>query len=154
MKLSIHKTIIVSGAILLAGTAMAGDIYKYVDANGNVHYGDRPSGEPTETRLALVTRSTNSDVVQSQIEQRRERDAAREEARKAREGEEAEAAEARAEAEDRAAKCQENRNRLVRFGEARRLFKQDENGERVYLDESERKDAENRVRELITEYCG
>ena len=154
MKRSIHKTVIVGSAILLAGSAMAGDIYKYVDQDGNVHYGDRPSGEPTEQRMALVSRSTSAESVQAQIDRRLERDAAIEEARKVRDGEEEAAAKARAEAEDRAAKCEENRSRLRSYDGALRLYKQDENGERVYLDEAERSAAENRMRELVNEYCG
>lgn len=154
MKHSLRKAVVVGSVILLAGSAMAGEIYKYVDEDGNVHYGDRPTGEATEQRMAVVSRGTSSASVDAQIDQLRESDAERAEARKLREVEEQEAADARAEAEERAAKCQENRARLRSFGEARRLYKQDENGERVYLDETERTAAETRIRDLITEYCG
>lgn len=153
MKQSLRRAFIVGGVALLAGTATAGEIYRYVDENGNVHYGDRPSGDPAEQRMALVSRSTDASSVQAQIDQRRERDAAREEARKLRENEEEEAANARADAEERAAKCEENRARLRSYGEALRLYKQDENGERVYLDGDERAAAEARVRDMIAEYC-
>ncbi len=138
----------------MAGTTMAGEIYKYVDENGEVHYGDRPTGDPAEQRMALVSRGTNSSAVNARIDQRRERDAARDEARQLRENEEQEAAAQRADADERAAKCEENRARLRSYDEARRLYKEDDNGERVYLDESERAEAEARVRDMITEYCG
>lgn len=154
MKNSLRKAVVVGSVVLLAGSAMAGEIYKYVDTDGNVHYGDRPTGEATEQRMAVVSRGTSSSSVDSQIEQLRERDAARAEAQKQREAEQQEANEARADAEERAAKCQEYRARLTSYGQARRLYKQDDNGERVYLDESERSDAESRLREMIAESCG
>ena len=153
MKRSLRKAALLGSVAVLAGSAMAGEIYKYVDEAGNVHYGDRPSGKSTEEHLSLVSRGTSAESVGAQVEQRRERDAARTEVRKLREAEEQEAALARAEAEERAAKCQENRARLSSYGEARRLYKQDENGERVYLDESERSETEARVRDLIAKYC-
>ena len=153
MKISVRKAVVVGSVALLAGSAMAGDIYKYVDEDGTVHYGDRPTGEASEQRMAVVSRSTTAASVDAQIDQLREREARLAEDQKRREVKEQEAAEARADAEDRAAKCQENRNRLVSYGEARRLYKQDESGERVYLDESERKAAEAQVRELIAKYC-
>ncbi len=154
MKHSFHKAVIVGGVILLAGTAMAGDIYKYVDKDGNVHYGDRPSGEATEQRMALASRSTDSASVDARIEQRLERDAQREEARQERAAEKEEAAAVREEAEKRAARCEESRARLQSYDAALRLYKQDENGERVYLDDAQRAAAEKRARDAISEYCG
>jgi len=78
---------------------------------------------------------------------------ARDEAREAESREEARRAEQRQEAADRAAKCQQNRARLQSYNESRRLYREDENGERVYLDGPEREEAEQKVRELIAEYC-
>ena len=47
--------------LAVAGTVSAGDIYKWTDAEGNVHFGDRPSGETAEDapllqRAIAVTR--------------------------------------------------------------------------------------------------
>ena len=147
------KTALVSGIVLFAGSVAASEIYRYVDENGNVHYRDRPTGEAGERRLAIVSRATDAGTVQAQIDARLEREAAREEAREAESREEASAAERRQEAADRAAKCQENRSRLQTYTESRRLYREDENGERVYLDGDQREEAEAKVRELIAEYC-
>mgnify|MGYP001553811257 CR=1 FL=1 len=154
MNHSLRKAVVVGSVVLLAGTAMAGDIYKYVDENGEVHYGDRPTGEPAEQRMGLVSRSTDSASVNERIDQRLERDAAREEARKLREKDAEERAMAREDAKEKAAKCEENRARLSSYGEALRLYKQDDSGERVYLDDAERAAAEDRVRDNIAKYCG
>ncbi|MGH8194483.1 MAG: DUF4124 domain-containing protein, partial [Woeseiaceae bacterium] len=37
------------------GVVAAGDIYKWTDDNGVVHFGDRPSGADSETVIALNT---------------------------------------------------------------------------------------------------
>ena len=140
-----------SAVVPIAG---AGEIYKWTDAEGNVHYGDRPSGDAGEERLAIVSQRTDSARVQAGIDARLERQAARAEARQNREDEDAERAEEEQQAADRAAACEENRNRLNTYNESARLYREDENGERVYLDDSEREAAKQRVQELINEYCG
>lgn len=154
MRTSLFTATLVTGALLCAASATAGEIYKYTDADGNVHYGDRPTGNPTEERLAIVSRGTDPAAVQARIEARQARDATRQEARSAREEEAAAQADARSAAADRAAKCQENRSRLQTYTESRRLYREDENGERVYLDDDAREEAMRQVRDRIDEYCG
>ena len=153
MRTSLFTATLVTGALLCAASAGAGEIYKYTDADGNVHYGDRPTGNPTEERLAIGSRGTDPAAVQARIEAREARDATRAEARAAREEAEEAAAEERSAAADRAAKCEENRMRLQTYTESRRLYREDENGERDYLDDAGREEAIQQVRDLIDEYC-
>jgi hypothetical protein len=37
---------------------------------------------------------------------------------------------------------------------SRRLYREDENGERVYLDEAQMQSARDRVQSQVEEYCG
>ena len=143
------KTALVGGAMLLGCSALASDIYRFVDKDGNVHYGDRPSGNPTEQRLAIASRSTDPAAVRSSIDARLERDARRDEARRARAIDDRVAADARHDADQQAALCEENRIRLQTYAESRRLYREDENGERVYLDDAQRAEAEQKVRDMI-----
>ena len=154
--MSIHSftATLVTGALLCAATAGASEIYKHTDADGNVHYGDRPTGDQTEELLVIVSRRSDSDAVQARIDARQAEDARREEAR----GERLEAAQAetqaRAIAAERAAQCEQHRMRLQTYTESRRLYREDENGERDYLDDNAREQAMQQVRDLIDEYCG
>ena len=68
-------------ALVFAASAPASEIYKWTDDEGNVHYEDRPSGAPTEERLALGYRRTDSGAVQQRIDALQERQAQRDEAR-------------------------------------------------------------------------
>ena len=43
---------------------------------------------------------------------------------------------------------------MQRFVTSRRLYREDEAGERVYLDEAETQAARQRVEDQISEYCG
>lgn len=145
--------VLVLSAAALTTSAFAGEIYKYVDDNGNVHYVDRPTGESGEERLDISYTGTSSEAVTARVQQRRDYmsalDEARSEARNQREAE----AQARAEMEQRAAKCQEHRTRLESYLQSRRLFRENEAGEREYLDEEQTMEARRKVEEAIQENC-
>ena len=139
---------------LTAGSgAMANEIYKWVDGEGNVHYGDRPSGTPQEQQMAINYRRTDSSVVQRQIDSRNQSVAARKERRAAADEAAQEAATKEAEAADKQKRCESYRARLKTMVESRRLYREDENGERVYLDETQTQDARRKVEDLIAENC-
>lgn len=140
-------------ALLLAGGTSANEIYKWTDENGNVHYEDRPSGMPTEQRLAINYQRTDSGSVQQRIEARHERQAARDEAKSVAAAEAEEAAEKAAAAEERKQACERARSRLETYLQSRRLYRTDENGERVYLDDEQRQEARSKAEGQITEFC-
>lgn len=142
---------------MLASGISASEIYKWTDEDGNVHYGDRPVGDGSEgaqvERVAIVSRSTNSEAVQASVDARLERQAAAAERAAEREAEEARQEELLAEAADRAQKCTEYRERLQRFVQSRRLYRLDDNGERVYLDDGQMQEAREQVQQQVEEYC-
>jgi hypothetical protein len=141
-------------AITVSSTAFANEIYKWTDQDGNVHYEDRPSGDPSEERLQLSYNRTNSTTVQGRIETQRDSANARREAREEAEVEELSAAEERAAAEQRLAQCQSYRARLKKMLESRRVYREDDAGERTYLDEAQRAEARTTAENLIKETCG
>ncbi len=140
-------------ALTAGGGAMANEIYKWVDDEGTVHYGDRPSGSPVEQQMAVNYRRTDSSVVQRQIESVNKSVAARQERRTAAEEEAQAAAAKEAEAADQQKRCESYRARLKTMIESRRLYREDEKGERVYLDETQTQDARRKVEDLIAENC-
>jgi len=139
-------------AVTVTGTVSASEIYKWVDEDGGIHYGDRPTGAASEERLTVRSRPTDPEAVQSQVVARLNAQTARAEAAaNAPQGPSEE--ELRAEARERAEKCSTYRQRLEKFVHSRRLYREDENGERVYLDEDETLAARERVQNQVEEYC-
>jgi major membrane immunogen (membrane-anchored lipoprotein) len=140
-------------AMTIASGAVANEIYKWTDENGNVHYEDRPSGAATEERLQMTYNRTSSSAVHQRVQARVDARTAREEAKTAAEASEKEAAENAAIAAERAQKCDKSRARLESYLQARRVYRTDENGERVYLDDDQRQDARKKAEEQISEFC-
>jgi len=140
-------------SIAIGTAAFADEIYKWTDENGNVHYEDRPSGNPSEEQLRFSYNRTNSTALQNRIESQRNAEESLREARaEAVEGKRL-AEEERAAAEQQQAECDSYRARLNTMLAAPRIYRTDEAGERIYLDEAQRADSRLRAETYIKETC-
>lgn len=146
------KAIALLLTLAMAGAAGAGQIYKWTDEEGNVHFGDKPAGEDSE-RVAIQSRRTNPSRVQAEVNARAQAAAKKAEEEAAAQPQGPTEEELRARMEERAEKCQTYRERLQRFVQSRRIYREDENGERVYLNEEEMQEARQQVENQVQEYC-
>ena len=141
-------------SMTVSSAVFADDIYKWTDENGDVYYADRPSGEPSEEILQFSYNRTNSTAVQKRVQAHRDTTAARRVAR-AEAGKAAlTAIETRELAEQKLAQCHEYRAKLQTMANSRRLYRQSDAGERVYLDEAAKAEAHRNIEALIKDTCG
>lgn len=145
-------------ATLIAATAsMASEIYKWTDEQGNVHYEDRvPAGSEDVVRLDIVSRNTDNSAVQARVDAARQArtDRAKAAAEAAAASEAAKEQDPDADPAKRAEKCQMYRDRLESFLRSQRLYTEDSNGDRKYLDENEMMAARQKAQEQVEKYCG
>lgn len=154
-----HKalTVLLATTIALAaGSAFSGEIYRYLDAEGNVHYVDRPTGSPDETRVAIASRRSSVQATAPRVGSgspqsadeavAQSDDAADAPQKKTR-------AEIKAEQRQREQKCQSYRAKMETLVTSRRLYREDDNGERTYLDDAQIQEARDRAQALIEEHC-
>ena len=139
-------------AMATAGTAIAGDIYKWTDEDGNVHFGDKPIGEQPE-RLAIQSKPTDPAKIQAMAQARSQAATKAAEEAAAAEPEGPSPEELQAEADERKQKCTTYRSQMQKYVTSRRLYREDESGERVYLDENEMQAAREKVENQIQEFC-
>lgn len=140
-------------ALVASAASSAGEIYKWTDVDGNVHYVDRPTGQPNESRMNIASSRTDNAVVLARVQARREsRAVAGQVVSEA--SPELSKEQIRAEQQKRQENCQTYRDRLEQFLRSERLYKEDDAGERKYLDEEQILAARERVQEQIKEYCG
>ncbi len=153
MKARRLTVMIATAALTMSAGALADEIYKWTDEEGTVHYGDRPTGAPTEERLSMTYNRTDGSAVRSRVQARQERQAQREEQKSVAAAAAQEAADNEAAAAQRERACENARARLESYLQSRRLYRTDENGERVYLDDTERQEARKRAEDQVTEFC-
>lgn len=146
------SAVLMSTAIV-ALAAGASEIYRYTDENGNVHYTDTPMGEPSE-RLDIQSRRTDRAAVEAQLQARLDRKAKADEAAAAAEADAPSREEVLADRKERQEKCATYRERLTRLVQNRRIYREDENGERDYLDEDQMAQVRADAQAKVEEYCG
>lgn len=150
MKVS-RKIFALAVAAVLSAPAMSSEIYRWTDKEGNVHYGDVPT--EGSQRMAIQSRPTDPARVSAIRQASAEARAKRVEEAEAAAAEGPSPEEVAAAAAEKAEKCTEYRARLEKMLYSRRLYRQDENGERVYLNEDEMLEARERVQNQVEEYC-
>lgn len=136
--------------LLSAVTPVAAGVYKWVDENGQVHYGERPpmAGEAKSMTLEPAP------PPDPRATERRERikldnESWREE--KARRAEEQ--ARAKQDEELRKRNCAAARGNLNIYQTSGRVFHLDEQGERQYVEDQNRAAAEQRAKEQVNKWC-
>lgn len=127
-------------------------VFKWVDGNGQVHYGERPPGDARATPMELPTSSAPSQPATE--DDRRERQQRLLEAFQSdREKKQEQAAQAARAAEQRKRNCAVARDRLRRLLEAGFLYKLGEDGERQVLGDAQRSAAEQGARADVQQWC-
>lgn len=147
-------------ACLLAIPAL-GELYKWTDAQGKVHYSDQPPPPEVKQPVTVKPRSpaprtaapeaagTPTAAPKSVAEQNAEFNRRRVEAA------EREAAEKKAakEAEERKKNCEQAKARLARAQSGARMTRYGENGETVYLNDAEIEQETARAKQVVDSWC-
>ncbi|MDH3527315.1 MAG: DUF4124 domain-containing protein [Gammaproteobacteria bacterium] len=136
--------------LMLCASAAAGEIYKCSDAQGKVHYGDRPCGDNASVFVPRAAPQADAGVDQRRRKTERLLDALGEERRQ----EQQAAEERRMEAEKRRLNCQRARVRLRQFSEASALYHVDEAGNRSVFTDAEREASTQEARAAVAQWCG
>ncbi len=140
------RTIAIVTLSLLAVPALAADVYRSVDAQGNVVYTDRPITDGS-VRVAVRT-TTPAPAAQPASEQTSAKPAA-----DLPDQATIEAAERAQLAEDRAANCEIAKERNERYSTSRRLYRVGADGERVYLNDEQLTEARNEAEAEVSRWC-
>lgn len=135
-------------------------VYKSVDDEGNVAFTDRPplrqqAGDKPLDIMEVQIRLTDPTVIAANRDETLKQERAQATADGIRQQQGAEDAERAArKAEQQAANCDLARARLKRYSEARRLYREDDSGERSYLT-SDEIDAERvSAARAVEDWCG
>lgn len=140
--------------ICLPAGAQESSVYKWVDKEGTPHFTDIPPETGEVERLAVVSRRTDKNAVQSQLADRSEAS----EVAKKRAALQAEETAARNEEQagfekQRRANCDLARSTQQKYSEAHKLYNLNADGEREYLSDAEIDAANVKARNSVQEWC-
>jgi len=146
------KLVVLVLLLAIAGNAAAAKVYRWVDEDGNVHFGDRPADSdaqeleikprqpaaPAAQPLPdTLNRATISEVME---EERLRRKEVREKEKQVR--------------QNRQRNCLLARDNLRSLEESGYVYDIDSSGKRRILSDSQRKASEQRARDAVTRFCG
>jgi hypothetical protein len=137
-------------ALLAVAMPLDAQVYRWVDAEGNVHYTDRPPPEVDAERMSIEVQPTDLETT---IEAQRDREENLSLRDQDREDDEHDAEAERRDRENLARSCQQARERVARIESARRLSRVDADGNRHTYDEAERAAALAEARAQVAEWC-
>ena len=146
-----HKAMLtIAVGALVSAPSMAGEIYRTVDAQGNVVYQDTPPANGRGERLARRTQSTDTDYIAKVNEQIAASRKVTEEQRKDASLTRAQAADR---AEQRAANCEKARARLEKAQTSRRIYEDLGDEERRYFSAEEQDAYKAKAQADVDEWC-
>lgn len=147
-----RRNTVVAGLMLwcLAAAAHAGGVYKWVDEDGAVHFGDLPT-DGNASQIAQPKAQAPSDPAYQERLQRQKQylDARKDERERAKQT----AQEEKAKKAERQAKCQKAKEQLAYLEAHTRLYATLPNGEQKYLSPAERDAELVKMRQQVSEFC-
>jgi hypothetical protein len=135
-----------------SGPPAAAEVYKWTDAEGRVHFGDRPPQSGADAvPLSRKAQSISAPTADERLDkQRRLLHAFEEERRQRRDAQ----AQAQQEKTTRQRNCVEARDDLRSQEVAGALYRLGADGQRIYLDAAERARALEETRAAVRHWCG
>ncbi len=149
------RTILVT--IMLAGlatTAVAETVYKWVDTRGQVYYTDRPPTQADAKLLGVFERDPG--LVDEETDQDEGSGSSPPVTRPVGQPAASSATVAGVQQDldkARSEQCKQAQERYKTYVESRRLFREDKDGQRVYLSDEELMKARIAARQAVDEYC-
>jgi len=143
------QTVIILVLASLSMSAMA-EIYKWTDANGNVHYGDKPVKHAVQMQISDEKQSGSGLTSAQRKERRQKLLEAMQEDRKLKEKQQAEQHKKR---EKLNRQCVYAKDQLKQYKKVGRLYTLDKQGNRVYMSDQEHDRAVAKLQAAIKQHC-
>ncbi|MEN8166539.1 MAG: DUF4124 domain-containing protein [Pseudomonadota bacterium] len=138
--------------LLLSCPLVAADVYKWTDAQGRVHYSDRPMSDASQP-LKVTPAPPISDPSTHQVDRKRLRQRMLDVYREERTQKRQLLAEQKQEKAKRKRMCHQSRDRYESFSSSSAIYDRDENGERRYLENKERKRFIAKLKSDVDRWC-
>jgi hypothetical protein len=130
-------------------TSPAADVYKWVDKDGNVHFGDKPGAGAERVTVKAPPPALDAEAAARAAKRERMLDVYQEEREERREL----AAKEKADREERKRKCAEAREKQVKYDTAGYIYRRDAAGNRQILSDEEHASVRRQVADLVKTWC-
>ncbi len=151
-----HSTLLVIASVLACAAAQAGDVYKYVDAQGRTLYTDKPI--PGAQRVSTGTQRPPEAAAQAYSQQQNNQNRQLTESNQRIATQQGDARAQEKVAKDleatRAERCKKARADYTQTIESRRMYKEAPDGKRTYLSDAELAASRVEAAKAVESICG
>jgi len=152
---------LISGFLLMGVStiATAAYVFKWTDEEGNVHFSDKPVGENVElhqvkTQKGIKGGESRKEFIESQKNKNGKKSGkGGNDQAQGQEGSEEQGEMTKEQVAQRKKNCERTKKNLKSYEATPRLYREDDKGERVYLDDSQREKAIEKTRKSMEEWC-
>lgn len=149
---------LISGVLLMGVNAIAAAayVYKWTDEEGNVHFSDKPVGKDVELHKIDTVKSTKGGESRKKFMETQKKSSQTQEGEGQTEEQntgEKQGEMTKEQIAQRKENCERLKKNLASYERTPRLYREDENGERVYLDDKEREEAIAKTRKNMESLC-
>ncbi len=137
--------------LLLTPTITQAGVYRWVDEQGNTHFGDQPPAKVVHQEVNVKVAPAHTDT--SAVERRQKIQSFLEQKQQARNTEQAAAAKAEKQAAKHEAQCRKLQARLKHMDSISTFYNLNDQGERVFVSESENEQIRQRFRAKVQKTC-
>ena len=138
--------------LILIPNAVSG-VYRWVDENGKIHYGDRPPADEQAEEIAQKQQPVSSSSPPAQNNSAETRQRLLDRYEQEREEKKEAARKKREEAEKRKRNCERARKQLKYYESYPLLYEKLPDGERRYLSAEEKDEDMRKLREAVKQWC-
>lgn len=132
----------------ISNSAFSAGVYKWKDADGNVHYGDRPTKFAEE--IKIKTKSKPDKNIEQRTEKRERLLNVLSEEREAKKSDKLLLAQQKA---SKQKQCEDAKNNLQKYITAGYLYKLDNQGGRIVLEDKEHAEALSDAQKSVDQWC-
>ncbi|VAW84702.1 hypothetical protein MNBD_GAMMA18-1929 [hydrothermal vent metagenome] len=132
--------------MLLPALAVAGEVYKWVDEEGNVHFGDRPQPN-VKAETVKIDKHTPDQHYRDRMQSIKQNAESRREASVEKKVEQQKLS------EQNTSRCQDAKRRLYPLKQKIRVFNYDDAGERKYIDDEDRTSKIKALEAIVKASC-
>lgn len=128
-------------------------VYKWVDENGNVHYGDQPKTSQPAVEMKVDDAAPTPSYSDDELSREEKRERLLQSMEEDRADKQEMREKKKAEKERNRQKCNRYRDQMRHYERASSLYKLDKDGNRVYMSDGERARATKNLQSNIKKYC-
>jgi Skp family chaperone for outer membrane proteins len=139
--------------VLIVPVAVYANVYKWVDENGKVHYGDSPQVSQPAVEMNVDVTTPEASFTEDLLSREEKRERLLQSMEEDRLEKQEKRNKQKAENEKNRQKCNRYRDRMRHYERANALYKLDKDGNRVYMSDSDRASATKNLRVKINKYC-